>query len=189
VFPVTSSSRNSRENTLYLGVDNNFQPDLVLNANVGASYQNSYNANPSSDNYAPYVLANLTYTYAPSSTASIGVQYDFSAFGYSGGLNPVTGSYPTGSEAATVFAALTHALTAKLTANLVANFQNNLVNGGTYDGETQQYYSAGVYLNYQFTRNLGADVGYNYDRLVSHLTGQDLNYDRNRVYVGVTASY
>ena len=44
----------------------------------------------------------------------------------------------------------------------------------------------GLNLRYQFTPNFSADVGYNYDNLESQVQP---NYDRNRVYVGVTGSY
>jgi len=44
-----------------------------------------------------------------------------------------------------------------------------------------------VNLEYQFDQHLAAHVGYNYDRLVSDVAGRD--FTRNRVYLGVTASY
>jgi hypothetical protein len=46
---------------------------------------------------------------------------------------------------------------------------------------------AGLMLEYSFTPNWSAHVGYNFDLLESDLKGRD--YDRNRVYIGVRASY
>jgi hypothetical protein len=45
----------------------------------------------------------------------------------------------------------------------------------------------GLNLQYRFTPNFSAEVGYNYDDLHSDLPGR--TYDRNRIYVGVTGSY
>jgi predicted porin len=51
----------------------------------------------------------------------------------------------------------------------------------------QNYYLVGLNLQYRFTPNFSAEVGYNYDDLNNYLPGQD--YDRNRIYIGVTGSY
>jgi hypothetical protein len=46
----------------------------------------------------------------------------------------------------------------------------------------------GLNLAYRFNQYFSTEVGYNYDRLV---TSSAINgtFDRNRVYIGVTASY
>jgi len=45
----------------------------------------------------------------------------------------------------------------------------------------------GLNLEYRFNPHLSAEAGYNYDRLDSDL--QTRGFDRNRVYIGVKASY
>jgi predicted porin len=45
----------------------------------------------------------------------------------------------------------------------------------------------GLSLQYRFTPNFSAEVGYNYDNVKSDIA--DRGFDRNRVYVGVTGSY
>jgi len=45
----------------------------------------------------------------------------------------------------------------------------------------------GVSLEYRFSRYLSAHVGYNFDKLDSQVEGRD--FDRNRVYIGLTAGY
>jgi hypothetical protein len=42
-------------------------------------------------------------------------------------------------------------------------------------------------FEYRFTQYFSAHAGYNYDRLESKDIGR--TFDRNRVYVGVTATY
>jgi hypothetical protein len=49
------------------------------------------------------------------------------------------------------------------------------------------FYLLGLNLEYRFNSNFSADVGYNYDRLESDLGGR--SFDRNRVYLGITATY
>jgi len=48
-------------------------------------------------------------------------------------------------------------------------------------------YSAGANLTYLINKYFSADAGYNYDRLRSDIPGA--GYERNRFYVGVTATY
>jgi predicted porin len=75
----------------------------------------------------------------------------------------------------------------KLYGSILAQFQNSTYYGGGYDGDTDKYYLVGLNLQYRFTPNFSAEVGYNYDDLHSDLPGR--TYDRNRIYVGVTGSY
>jgi hypothetical protein len=55
------------------------------------------------------------------------------------------------------------------------------------DGATTFFYQIGFDLAYEFTPNISAQVGYNYDNNDSDLPGQ--TYTRNRVYFGVTGTY
>ena len=74
----------------------------------------------------------------------------------------------------------------------MAQFQNSDYNGGEFDNQSEQYYLLGLDLEYRFTQNFSAHAGYNYDRLESGLKTAfvpDRSFDRNRVYIGVTASY
>jgi long-subunit fatty acid transport protein len=50
-----------------------------------------------------------------------------------------------------------------------------------------QLYVIGLNVEYQFNPHLSAMVGYNYDLLNSDVDFRD--FDRNRVYLGVTARY
>jgi len=64
-------------------------------------------------------------------------------------------------------------------------------NGGSLDGESEQFWMAGLNLEYRFNPNFSAHVGYSYDRLGSDILWNpaDANsrrsqFDRNRVYIG-----
>ena len=57
----------------------------------------------------------------------------------------------------------------------------------SFDGDADLFYVVGVNLEYRFNRNFLANIGYNWDKLDSDIP--DRTFDRNRVYIGVTASY
>jgi hypothetical protein len=180
--PLHSDYRNSRRHTVYVGAEHKFLPELTGSLRVGGSYTDYYNSSEDAS-YTPYVLANLKYSYAPESYVEAGFSYDRSATDVVGGA---FGTTTLDSEAAVVFADVTHRITPFLFGSLMAQFQNSDYNGGVYNGESEQYYLLGLDLEYRFTRYFSAHAGYNYDRLESDLGRQ---YDRNRVYVGVTATY
>jgi hypothetical protein len=123
----------------------------------------------------------------PESSLEIGFSYDYSP---SSVFSPTSsGSLTLSAQAATVYASLTHRIMPKLYGSLQAQFQDSTYYGGAYDGVADKYYLVGLNLQYRFTPNFSAEVGYNYDDYNSGVPGLDLSYDRNRVYVGVTGSY
>jgi uncharacterized protein (PEP-CTERM system associated) len=97
------------------------------------------------------------------------------------------GNLTLNAQSATVFASVNHRITPKLYATLLAQYQNSTYYGGTIDGEADNYYLVGLSLQYRFTPNFSAEVGYNYDNVKSDIA--DRGFDRNRIYVGVTGSY
>jgi len=181
--PIYAKDRDNREYTGYLGVEHNFTPVLTGSLRAGASYTEYYNA-PNADNpVTPYVNAILKYTYAPQSSVQGGFSYDRNPTDViASGLSTVT----LDAESAVVFASVNHRITPSLFGSLIGQFQNNVYHGGTADGKTEQFYLFGLELEYRFNQYLSAHAGYNYDNLASELAR---HYDRNRVYVGVTATY
>jgi hypothetical protein len=180
---MLSDARNAIAHYGYIGIDENFRPDLTGSVRVGGRYTDYYN-NPFSQNGAsPYAMLNLKYTYLPESSVTLGFSYDYSPSTYfSQNLQGIT----LNAQAATVYVALTHRITPKLFGNIIAQYQNSTYYGGAYDGKTDNYYLVGLSLQYHFTPNFSAEVGYNFDDVYSEIAN---SYTRNRVYVGVTGSY
>jgi hypothetical protein len=183
-FPVTSSMRNSREHTMYAGAIHNFLPELTGSIRAGGSYIDYYNDPSTQPSWSPYALISLKYAYAKESSVEMGFSYDHSASDVVGFSN---GSFTQDAEAAVIFLNVMHRITPALFASLMFQFQNNLYNGGTFDNVTDQYYLLGLDMEYRFSANFSAHAGYNYDNLQSTINGR--SFDRNRVYIGVTASY
>lgn len=184
-----SSTRNYREHAIYVGAEHNFMPNLTGALRVGASYTDYYNDPYSSAKYTPFVNASLKYAYAPESSAEVGFSYDRNATDVVGlfgmGNNPA--AVTVDAESAVVYASILHRIVPNLFGSLMAQFQNSSYNGGQFNNQDEQYYLLGLDLEYRFTHNLAGHVGYNYDRLESNLN--DRGFDRNRVYLGITASY
>lgn len=180
---IMSDDRNSRSHYGYAGVEHSFRPDVVGKLRAGASWTDYYNdANTDSD-VSPFVRASLAWTYAENSTIEGGVSYDIQATDVIGALG---NSFTYSQDAFTVFANLSHQITPKLRASLLGQFQNSSFNGGLADDADEQYYIAGVNLEYMINQWLSTHVGYNYDYLDSEV---GRTFDRNRVYIGLTARY
>jgi uncharacterized protein (PEP-CTERM system associated) len=184
--PVFSNQRNSREHTMYTGAEHNFSPEFKGAIRVGASYTEYPNDSTVGSTWTPYVNATLKYNYAPQSFVEGGFSYDRNATDVVGA--GLAGTATLDAESAVVFVSLTHALTPQLFANLLGQFQNSAYRGGTFDGNDEQYYLLGLNLEYRFNQYFSAQVGYNYDRLESS-SALSRTFDRNRVYIGVTATY
>jgi hypothetical protein len=181
---VNSDARSSRTHTAYLGAQHNFTPQFSGSARAGVSVTDYFNDDNADESWTPYVNATLQYSYAPGSRVQGGISYDRNASDVVGLYG--NGSYTLDAESLVVFAAVNHQIDPRLIGSLVAQFQNSSYNGGTYDSECEQFYTVGVNLEYKFNEFFSGHIGYNYDRLESDL---GRTFDRNRVYIGVTATY
>jgi hypothetical protein len=181
-----SDQRNSRQHTGYVGAEHNFSPQFKGALRVGASYTQYPNDDAVDNTWTPYVNATLRYNYAPLSYVEGGFSYDRNATDVVGA--GLSGTTTVDAESAVVYVSVNHAITPQLFASLVGQFQNSSYHGGTFNNNDEQYYLVGLNLEYRFNQYFSAHVGYNYDRLES---SDDLNrtFDRNRVYIGVTATY
>jgi hypothetical protein len=190
---IFSDTRNNREYSFYAGADHTFRPDLSGSLRAGGRYVDTYNdPSDSGSGWGPYVMLNLNWTYAPESRVELGVSTDMSAtdlvgttFGVSGLPNQT--SFTAYSQATVIYGAVRHRICPRLRGSLIAQFQNSNYKGGAFDNEAEQDYLVGLNLTYEISPHLTAEAGYNYDRLESDIPGRQ--FDRNRVYIGATASY
>ena len=90
-------------------------------------------------------------------------------------------------ESSVIYGSLNHQITPRLIGSLVGQIQYSTFNGGTFDGQSQTWYSLGLNLAYTITPHVSTEIGYNYDDLTSDVPGE--KYSRNRVYLGVTGTY
>ena len=189
--PITatldSDARNSRMHYIYVGAEHSFRPDLFGAFKAGASFIDYYN-DPNSDNdVAPYVSANLRYTYLPESNFELGASYDRNSTDVLQNTTDSDEQIVQDAQTFAIWAALHHRITPKLYGHLTGQVQNSMYQGnGSFDGDSDWFYTFGANLEYRFNAYFAAHVGYNFDSLDGD-TGRD--FDRNRVYIGVTAGY
>jgi uncharacterized protein (PEP-CTERM system associated) len=154
---------------------------------AGAHFIDYYNDPFSSGSGAgPYAQLTIDWMYAQDSRIEFGITHDISATDVTG-IGAGSSSFTTSQETTVVYGSINHRFTPRLRGSITAQFQNGTFNGGTANNQTEQDYLVGLNLNYQFTPHWSSEIGYNYDKLQSDIAGR--SFDRNRVYIGVTAGY
>jgi Putative beta-barrel porin 2 len=182
--PLRSDQRNMRSHIGYAGMEHVFNPNLKGSLRLGAQYATFPNDPANATQLSPYGTGSLSYTYRPKSHMD---------FGFSMGQNAtdVTGfdasDFVLNTDTVLLYGGIYHQFVPHLFGSAIFTFQNSTYNGGSLDGESEQYYQVGLNLQYKFTEYFSADVGYNYDRTESEIAARQ--YDRNRFYLGVTGTY
>jgi hypothetical protein len=192
VNPITtktdfSTVRNSLSHYVYAGVQHAFLENLSGSAKVGAQYVDNYNDFGSPTSIGPYVDASLIYTYAPGSYAQVGVTHSLNNATAVSSVSNTTGRETDSQESSVVYGSVNYQVTSKLTASAVAHFEYDTYDGGSVNNQADQLYNLGLNLSYAFARHFSAEAGYNFDYYTSAIPLQ--SYTRNRVYLGLTASY
>lgn len=182
----TSSDRDSYTHYGYVGFQQDFTPNLSATAKVGGSYIDVYgDSYNQSTSWNPYADVSVSYTYMPGSYLQLGFTHDQSATDQ---VAPdASGNITQYSEDSVLYLDVNHRITSKLVASVIGRVQYTTYDGGAANNEKTTDWSLGLNLNYQINPHVSVDAGYNYDDVVSDLGGY--GYDRNRVYLGVTANY
>jgi hypothetical protein len=180
---VKGEDRGYDSHYVYLGADHSFNSQLAGSIRLGAQFT-SYDKFDE-DSTSPYVDASLSYNYTTDSNAILGIRHslnatDIAAFDDSG--TPVLNQ-----ETTTIYGAVNHKITPKLTGSLVGQVQLSSFENGGFDGDNETFFLGGINLTYAINQFLSAELGYNYDHLNSDVPNRD--YNRNRVYIGIRASY
>jgi hypothetical protein len=177
---LTSRERSSYSHYVYAGIDQSFNPQLDASVRVGAQITDYYNYPGNTDDHiSPYADANLTYHVTPDSWIQVGVRHSMMA----------TDGAALDQENTTAYGSVNYRVLPPLVASLLGQYQYNTFNQGygEYAGKAENFYLVGLNLAYDFNKFLAAEVGYNYDRLDSDLAFR--TFTRNRVYIGLRASY
>ncbi|MDB6019651.1 MAG: hypothetical protein JWR19_4140 [Pedosphaera sp.] len=182
-----ASVRNNYSHYFYVGAEHKFRRDLSASARVGLQYTDYYNDPTTSSAVGPYADLSLSYNYIDTGTATFGFRHSRNQTDVTGGTTGTSTSFTQDQESSTLYGSIVQKLTPKMTGTLTGQYQNSVYNGGSVNGSADNFYLVGLNLAYQFMPNLSAELGYNYDLLKSGLPNR--GYDRNRVYLGVTASY
>jgi hypothetical protein len=182
---VFSEERDSRSHYGYVGVDYDVTAKLQATIRVGAQFTEYPDLEESSAN--PYADVSLRYRILRGTSLEGGIRHARNATDVS--AVDERGRPTLDAETTAVYAQLEHQIIPNLVGSVMAQYQHSTFNDGVNDGSTEDLWLMGLNLNYSFNRHLSAEVGYSYDILDSHLKQGDRGYDRNRVYIGLTARY
>lgn len=184
---LESDERNNISHYVYVGADHSFNPQLDASIRIGAQYT-EYNNLPGEDedNVSPYADANITYRMTPESSVQLGVRHSRTA----------TDAAALDQENTTAYGSLNYRVLPPLTASLLGQYQYNTFENGqpsqigssvSFKDKSENFWLVGLNLTYEINRFLAAEAGYNYDRLDSDVGFR--SFSRNRVYVGLRATY
>jgi Putative beta-barrel porin 2 len=191
---IAPQTRNSYNHFLDVGVEHSFRSDFGVNAHVGIEISDYYNYNgagtggPNPSTVTPYVDLSVNYTYMDGGVLTLGFNHAKTPTDVA--VDPATGTLTADSETSTLYATVNQRLTPispDLSATVTFQYQDSTFDGGGFDNQGEDFYTFGLNFTYNIMPNLSTEFGYNYDLLDSQLGGR--GYARNRVYVGVTASY
>jgi hypothetical protein len=180
-----SNSRDNWSQSGSVGLQHNFLDNLKGTANVGVQYTEYYNDPSATSSLGPIADASLIYTYASGSYAQLGVTQSQNATSTIQVDNQ--GHITQDQESTVVYGSINQLLTPKLTGSVVGHYQYSVYNDGLYNSQSAEFYNLGLNLSYAFNRHFSSDLGYNFDWYTTPVSGQ--GYTRNRVYLGVTATY
>jgi hypothetical protein len=187
-FPYRSEDRDSISHSFYLGVDYDMTAQLKFSLRGGAQYT-TYQNTRNSDQLTPYADCSLNYTYLPGSHVDLGFKHSMNATD----MAAADGRRATlDQEISAIYLNVDHKFTGKFSANVLAQYQIGKYHGGISDGRGDDFLLLGLYLNYKLNPFLALEAGYNFDLLSSdyNLSGTDYrSFDRNRVFLGLRASY
>jgi hypothetical protein len=193
-----SDDRNSYSHYVYVGVDHDLSHKLRASVRLGAQFVDYYNQG--SDDVSPYADASLTYVYLPDCALQIGVKHMRNATDIIS-PDPRTGDFTVDQETTAGFVQVNHKITSALTGTLFGQVQHSTFNGGLYDDKAETMYLVGLNFDYRIDRHWSVELGYNYDLLESDVEGTFVDalgrnhrieqraFERNRVYLGVRATY
>jgi uncharacterized protein (PEP-CTERM system associated) len=169
-----------------VGAEHEFNPKLNVKGKVGIQYTTYDSGSGGGNSVGPFADVNGNYSYAPGSVAQVGVTHQRSATDVAG----APGSPVKDTEATTLYGSVTHQMSPNVFLNLLASYQHTVFNGGgaAIDNTAEDFINLSLNFEYRFNQNWSAEAGYIYDKLTSdNLSARD--FDRNRIFLGVRATY
>ena len=182
---VKAEDRNSFSHSIYVGGEHDFSSDLNLGLKVGVRFTDYYNADQT--DVSPYLDLAMTWTYLPGNLIKLGVRQDHNSTDVITGRDS-SGEISTDQDTTTLYGLISHRITPKLTGSFQPQFQHSVYNGGSLDGQADDYFNLGLIFDYRFNYNWSAEIKYYFDYLTSSAV-DSRDFTRNRIYAGVRLTY
>lgn len=185
---VYSDEKNSLSHYFYLGARREFSRRLQSSAVVGVQLTDYYNDFPSgTTTWTPFVDVSATYTYLPGSNVKLGINVFHSPTDAGVDASTAQQSLSKDQLSTAVSLNVNHRITSRITGTGGLRYQNSVYNGGTLDGSADNYFTLSLGADYKIRENLFANASYGWTSLTSDRAG--LAYTKNRIYLGVRATY
>lgn len=178
------TDRDSISHYAYVGAEHQFSSVLSVEGRVGVTYTDYIELDET--DWSPYADIFGTYTYLPGSTLKAGIRQSHNATDVAVDPSDPT-SITLDQDTTTLYASVNHRITPMLTAGLLAQYQHSVYNGGTADGEADDYFSATLHVAYKLSHHWSVEANYSIDHLSSDL--DERGFTRNRIMAGVRATF
>ena len=181
-----SSIRDSQSHYGYVGAEYSFNSKLTGAIRVGI--QSTAYDSFSNSSLSPYVDLSMAYTYKAGCSMQAGFKHSRNSTEIAAPVGAGNVGQPTlDQETSAVFGSITHQITRSLTGSLISQYQMSTFNGGAANNGDDNLWLVGLNFEYRINPHLAVELGYNYDTLESALANR--SFSRNRVYMGVRATY
>jgi hypothetical protein len=198
-FTFTPDRRDSHSHYVYLGARREFSRRLNVNAKAGArltQYAPQPKAELATDlgpivfrferptTVSPYADVSANYTYRPGSTMRLSVAVDRSATDAAVGASEELTLDTLNTVASLSF---DHRFSYRFSGALSLSYLHSIYNGGSFDSLTADYFTMDSRISYKLREYVFLDLGYTWNSYSSNREG--LDFTRNRVYLGIRATY
>ena len=194
---VHSDARDSSSHFVYGGADWQASPVLSFAVRAGGEFTDysnldKYHLEGAKSTTSPYADVSGKWAFEKDSYLNVGLRHQLNATdAVSPTINATSSSIILNQESTLLYATVAHNFTPDFRVSVNGQYQNSVFKGGVADGQTENFYGLGLQLTYSFSKYLAAEASYFYDDLsTSSLPSLSARgYSRNRVFLGVRATY
>ena len=183
---LTGKARNNLAHTVYGGMDYTVNTRLKGSLEAGVRLTSYDNPVAGSDQTSPYVSANATYVYRENSYLQLGVTVDRTATDL---IGTNAANITSDAQSISPYVSISHKITPRLTGSLLGRFNHYTYNGGSANKLSEDFLSLQLNLDYKISEHWSTTLTYNYDKLSSVAGLGGRSFDRDRVFLGFTATY
>lgn len=177
-----SDGRNSKRHAIFAGADYSFNSRLRGTLEAGAQIASFDDSTLFPSGTSPYVSLSASYLYREDSYLQLGLTVDRSAT-----------EIQNSSDVQTIspYVSVNHKITSRISASALVRYNQYSYNASTkpLDGASEDFFTAQLNADYKISEHFTATATYNYDDLSGDALFSDRSFSRNRVFLGVRASY
>jgi len=183
---IRGSDRSSTSHFVYVGAEYKLRQDLTAKARAGAQFTEWDKLPQNESSASPFADISATYRYTRGGFVRVGIRQERNATDQVG---VIANNVVRDQESTVVYGSINHKITTRVTGSLMGQYQHSIFQGGNLQDLADNYLTLGIGLQYKITPMFTAETGYNFDRLDSDLGSTARSFTRDRIYVGLRATY